>query len=198
MVDSYQTRYTLLRRAADSNDEAAWETIVSQYRRFIIYMLRKMNVPQNDIEDVAQQILGLLVRDLGQYDRDRARFRSWLGSVIRNAAMNYFRRQQARAVRLCTVSPDIDLLNTGHPAEINIQIEREWAVYISNLAMERTRNAFKGQAVEVFEMGMDGMLAADIAQQTGLSVSSVYTLRKRVKARLYREIRAVAAELERE
>jgi RNA polymerase sigma-70 factor (ECF subfamily) len=197
MMDQYQTRYTLLRRASDSNDEAAWEDIVSHYRNFIIYMLRKMNVPQNDIEDVAQQILMLLVRDIGQYDRERARFRSWLGSVIRNATLNYFRRQQARAVRMCSVNPDMDVLGTTHPAEIDVQIEREWAVYVGKLAMERTRTVFQGQAVEVFEMGLEGMAAADIAKQTGLSVSSVYTLRKRVKARVYREIRDVAAELER-
>lgn len=48
----------------------------------------------------------------------------------------------------------------------------------------------------VFELSLDGHSAATIAEQTGLSVASVYTLRKRVKKRLYLEIRAVAAELE--
>lgn len=197
MIDQYQTCYTLLQRAADSNDDAVWEKIVCHYRCFITYMLHKMNVSPNDIEDVAQQILILLVRDLNQYDRDRARFRSWFGSLIRNATMNYFRTQQTRANRMCSVTPDMDLLGTSHPAEIDVQIEREWAVYVGKLAMKRVRNVFQGQAVEVFELGLDGKSAADIAKQTGLSVSSVYTLRKRVKARLYLEIRSLVAELER-
>jgi RNA polymerase sigma-70 factor (ECF subfamily) len=88
-------------------------------------------------------------------------------------------------------------MGASHPAEIDVQIEREWAVYVGNLAMKRVRNIFHGQAVKVFELGMDGMPASEIAEQTGLSISSVYTLRKRVKKRLYLEIRALAAELER-
>jgi RNA polymerase sigma-70 factor (ECF subfamily) len=193
----YQTRYTLLERAADLNAEDAWEEIVDRYRHFILYILRKMRVQPNDIEDVAQQILIVLVRDLRQYDRDRARFRSWLGSVIRNAAKSYFRRQKTEANRLCSIYPDIDMSTACHPAEIDVQIEKEWAAYVGTLAMKRVRHVFHGQAVEVFELGLDGMSAADIATRTGLSVSSVYTLRKRVKARLYLEIRALAAELER-
>jgi RNA polymerase sigma-70 factor (ECF subfamily) len=98
---------------------------------------------------------------------------------------------------MCSVNSDLDSLGASQPAEINVQIEKEWATYIGTLAMKRMHNVFQGQAVEVFELGLDGMSAADIAERTGLSVSSVYTLRKRVKARLYREIRALAAELER-
>ena len=63
-------------------------------------------------------------------------------------------------------------------------------------AMTRVRSVFRGQAVRVFELSLDGLPAAVIAERTGLSVSSVYTLRKRVKKRLYLEIRALVAELE--
>ena len=61
---------------------------------------------------------------------------------------------------------------------------------------EMVKEVFQGQAIEVFELGLDGRSAAEIAESTGLSVASVYTLRKRVKKRLYLEIRALVAELE--
>lgn len=80
--------------------------------------------------------------------------------------------------------------------EIDALIEEEWTTYIANLAMERVRATFQGQAVKVFELGLDGLSAEQIAEQTDLTVQSVYTLRKRVKKRLYLEIRALTADLE--
>jgi DNA-binding CsgD family transcriptional regulator len=84
----------------------------------------------------------------------------------------------------------------AQPSDIDQRIEQEWAAYVANLAMMRVREVFQGQAVEVFELGLDGLSVTDIAEKTGLAVASVYTLRKRVKKRLYLEIRAIVAELE--
>ena len=86
--------------------------------------------------------------------------------------------------------------SAGSPTDLDRFIENEWATYVSNLAMDRVRAVFRGQAIRVFELTLDGLSAAEIAESTGLSVSSVYTLTKRVKKRLYLEIRAITAELE--
>ena len=43
-------------------------------------------------------------------------------------------------------------------------------------------------------MGSDA--PTEISEKTGLTISSVYTLKKRVKKRLYLEIRALCSELE--
>ena len=80
--------------------------------------------------------------------------------------------------------------------EIEDIIEKEWAAYIASQAMNRVRENFQGQAVEVFEMSLDGHSASHIAEKTKLTVATVYTLKKRVKKRLYLEIRQLASELE--
>ena len=190
------TRYTLLQRACDLHDEKAWEEFVGHYRRFIFYILHQLGVDSDDIEDLAQQILISLTRDLAGYDKTRARFRTWLGTVIRNAALAHFRKQRNRYARIQVFGEEQDIDYIAQPSEVDLRIEKEWSAYVANLAMERVREVFKGQAVEVFELGLDGRSAAEIAEATGLSVASVYTLRKRVKKRLYLEIRALVAELE--
>lgn len=191
-----QTRYTLLQRACDLNDEQAWAELEKHYRRFIYYILNGMGVAADDIDDVTQQVMISLTKDISGYDRSRARFRTWFGMVIRNAALSYFRdkrnRQKCIERFIEKQEPDSNL----QIPEIDSRIEREWAAYVSNLAMERVQEVFKGQAIEVFKLGLDGLSAEEIAQKTGLSVASVYTLKKRVKRRLYLEIRARVAELE--
>lgn len=196
MPNSLHTNYTLLERAIDLGDDAAWQELIAQYRRFIPYVLRGMGVPVDDVDDLTQQILVRLSQNIHKYDRERARFRTWLSTMIRNMALNFFdkeRRNMASPSEL-----DVSEVGTGIPsaAELDTLVEREWEAYISTVAMERVREAFKGRAVEVFELMLDGMAAGDVAQRTGLTVSTVYTLNKRVKQRLYIEIRALIQELE--
>ena len=197
MEPSRHTRHTLLERACNPSDEQAWEEFVHHYRRFICYILTQVGVEGQDIDDLAQQILMTLTRDLASYDRSRAKFRTWLGTVIRHAAFAHLRRQKRHRIQLTSFGREYQFDDPGEAAsDLDRLIENEWATYISSLAMERVREVFRGQAVEAFELGLDGHSAESIANRTGLSVSSVYTLRKRVKKRLYLEIRALTHDLE--
>ena len=196
MSEQNQTRYTLLQRACDLHDEQAWEELVGHYRRFIFHILQEMGVAAGDIEDVAQQVFLSLTKDLSSYDQSRARFRTWLSAVVRNAALVYFRKRKSSQERIRIFGEEQNMESLSQPSEIDQRIEQEWSAYVANLAMMRVRDVFQGQAIEVFELGLDGLSIADIAEKTGLTIASVYTLRKRVKKRLYLEIRAIDAELE--
>ncbi len=196
MNEQNQTRYTLLRRVCDLNDGRAWEEFVEHYRRFICHILQEMGVEAGDIEDVAQQVFLSLTKDLSRYDKSRARFRTWLSAVIRNAALVYFRKRKSSRERIRIFGEEQNMEFLDQPSDIDQRIEQEWAAYVASIAMMRVRKVFKGRAVEAFELGLDGLSVTEIAEKTGLSVASVYTLRKRVKKRLYLEIRAIVAELE--
>lgn len=196
MSEHEQTRYTLLQRACDLDDEQAWNELAEHYRRFIFYILQRLGVGDGDIEDAAQQVLIALSRKLENYDSTRAKFRTWLSGIIRNTAFVYFRKQKSMKehIQIFGVEHSIDALNK--PSEIDQRIESEWSTYVTNLAMKRVRNVFQGKAIEVFELSLEGLSAAEIGEKTGLEVSSVYTLRKRVKKQLYLEIREIVADLE--
>ncbi|MFC7339466.1 RNA polymerase sigma factor [Haloferula chungangensis] len=196
MASTFQTRYSLLQRATDLKDEGAWDEIVLQYRQFICCVLHQLGIAQDDIEDLTQQILIALTRDLPCYDRKRARFRAWLGAIVRNKANSHFRKHYSTRRCLDEVSHDCQVRAEISVPEIEQIIETEWAAYVASKAMNRVRDSFQGQAIEVFELGLDGHSAARIAEMTELSIASVYTLKKRVKKRLYLEIRKLAAELE--
>lgn len=196
MTEYKETSYTLLQRACNLHDEQAWVEFSNHYLRFIYYILHQIGVDASDVEDVAQQILISLTRDLGRYDQSKARFRTWLSAVIRNATLVYFRKKKSHLRHIRIFGEESRIEQMDRASEIDQRIESEWEEYVAELAMERVRTVFKGQAMKVFELGMKGLSAAEVADQTGLSIASVYTLRKRVKKRLYLEIRALVAELE--
>lgn len=190
------TRYSLLQRAHDTDDEEAWNQFVLHYRRFIAYILRQIGVRENDIDDLSQQILLNLTKNLSKYDRKRSGFRTWLGHVIRNTAKMHFRRQQSRPKEVYETDTDYLINGVLQESEVDQLIDKEWADYIATQAMARVRETFKGKAVEVFELGLEGKAAPEIAELTGLTVTSVYKLRTRVKRKLFLEVRSLTEELE--
>lgn len=196
MSSTHSTRHTLLQRALSADDEKAWEEMVVHYRRFIFYVLNKMGVPENEMDDIFQKVLISLTQSLANYDREKARFRTWLGSVIRNTAMTHLKKEQGYQKRLGKLEDPCYLQQLKEPLDVDVMIEEEWATYISNQAMGKVRQVFRGQAIEVFEYSLDGLSADSIAARTGLTVATVYTLRKRVKKRLYLEILHLTQDLE--
>ncbi|MDF7799229.1 sigma-70 family RNA polymerase sigma factor [Pontiellaceae bacterium B1224] len=196
MSSSDHTRYSLLQRAHDTDDEEAWKQFVLHYRRFIAFILRQIGVRENDVEDLTQQILLNLTQKLSTYDRSRSSFRTWLGHVIRNAAKMHFRRQSSRPVEVYETHSDFLINGILQESDVDRLISTEWEDYIATQALDRVRQTFKGKAVDVFEMGLEGLSAPEIAEQTGLTVPSVYKLRTRVKRKLFLEVRALTEELE--
>lgn len=193
----HETRHSLIRRACNPGNDQAWEDFVGRYRRFICYILHEIGISKDDVDDLCQQVLLSLTQSLPSYDRSRARFRSWLGAVIRNSAFTHLRTLKRRGIYLTKFGEQMVVKDSQDvPGELDALIESEWKTYVSSLAMGRVRSVFQGQAMDAFEMGLDGRSADEIAEATGLAISSVYTLRKRVKKRLYLEIRALTAELE--
>ena len=191
-----QTNHSLLYRAKDLGDEKAWEQLKEAYERFIYYVLRELNVNDSDLDDVAQQTLIVLMRDLPSYDKDRSRFRTWFRQVIRSTALMHFRKRDRQKVKLARYSHELSTSDEEHSPEIDRFIEDEWEVYVTSIAMDRVERAFEGKAVEILKLDLKGMSSPEISEQTGLAISSVYTLRKRVKKCLLTEVRAVIKELE--
>lgn len=195
MADEYVTRKTLLQRASDPDDARAWEEFVGYYRNFILMLLRYMNVASADYDDLSQNILLRIWKKLDTYDSDRAKFRTWLSTIIRNEVFNYFERVVGPRKKQVDYREEL-LKNIPADEEFEKLVSREWAAYVSNIAMERVRQRFSGNAIQVFEMTLDGAGAEEIATKLGIEVFSVYALRRRVRLCLKEEIGSLRKELE--
>jgi RNA polymerase sigma factor (sigma-70 family) len=195
MEDKYITRKTLLQRAVDPNDEGAWTEFVGYYKTFIFMLLRNMNVSLSDCEDLTQNILVRIWKKLESYDPERAKFRTWLSTIIRNEVLSHYDKHQRIQNK-----HDGFRVETEHgvPAlnEFDKLFEREWATYITNMAMQRVKVSFSGHAMEVFELTLDGVAAEQIAEKLDIKVFTVYALRNRVKKKIKEEVAALQQELE--
>jgi len=183
-------------RARNANDSQAWEEFVKYYERFIFHVLHRMNVSASDFDDLVQNILLKLWRSIKSYDSSKARFRTWLGVVVRNAVYDQFAETQRRGKLVEREIESLKKLEEQPAPEIEQLIEQEWAEHVTRLAMERIKKVFSDDAVRSFTMSVDGAAAKEIAEELNLSTDSVYTLKSRVKSRFIKEIKAVIEELE--
>ncbi|EDM25555.1 probable extracytoplasmic function alternative sigma factor [Lentisphaera araneosa HTCC2155] len=191
-----QTRQTLIARLRDQHDEESWETFAQIYRRYIYVVIRRMNLSHSEAEDLVQEILFKVWNKLPElnYNPHKARFRTWLSTVIKNHVISYIRSSQSHSNKLSKAAEEMNETYSDH--EIDEIIRKEWENYISNMAMERIKKSFPGQALKVFEMSLEGKSVAEIAETLNLKENSVYKSKNRVKARLIEEISLLRSDLE--
>ncbi|MFG0255851.1 MAG: RNA polymerase sigma factor [Rhodopirellula sp. JB053] len=191
------TRITLLERAQSGKDHPDWNELLQYYEPFIRRFLIGMGTSPSDVDDVCQQVLSRVWQELVNYRRneEKARFRTWLTRLILNVATNdYWKRKRAQRVGSTDVS-NLEDLPQDSP-EIEQRIEAEWQRHVVHLAMDRMKEIFSGNAIEVFLRSTEGESSAKISEDLGVSVQSVYVLKNRVKKRLAQEVKLLREQLE--
>lgn len=196
MKSNWQTRITLIERAKSQDNEEAWNDFVVYYERFIKFLLSTMRVPIDDSDDLVQNILIKLWKKLATYEAKKAKFRTWLSTIIRNETISYFRNKNALKNSSIISCEDLEYFNSFEESDLDKKIEQEWKSYLSRIALERVEQAYRGQAFEVFQLSLKGHSQEEIINITGLSSSSVYTLKSRVKNTFVKEIKQLIDALE--
>ncbi|MDF7824659.1 RNA polymerase sigma factor [Pontiellaceae bacterium B12227] len=197
MDDQYNTRQTLIQRLKENHDEQSWEEFLRIYRPYILAVIRNMNIPEGDVDDIVQQVMIKLWKYIQTYSKDK-RFRSWLSSVTANCVKDYLRKRMRDAERIKEASENerLHYLRSVDLPEVERIAEKEWGIYLTNLALERIEDLFAGQAIQVFLLSLEGVPVEEIARITQLKENSVYRLKNRVKKRLVLEIEQLREELE--
>jgi RNA polymerase sigma-70 factor (ECF subfamily) len=71
-------------------ENAAWEVIVTRYKRKVFHISYKFTGRHDDAEDLTQEIFLKLFKSLEKFNRD-ADFSTWLSSVARNFCIDHYR-----------------------------------------------------------------------------------------------------------
>jgi RNA polymerase sigma-70 factor (ECF subfamily) len=80
------------------HDNAAWETLITRYRRKVFHIAYKFTGKHDEAEDLTQEIFLKVFRSLDKFHRD-ADFSTWLSSVARHYCIDRYRaRKRERQV----------------------------------------------------------------------------------------------------
>ena len=169
----YTTRTTLLEKIA-AGDEIGWEDFARTYAPLIRSIARRMCVPEDDIDDIQQQTL-LSVFHNGNFAyrrEENGKFRTWLGTIIRNRIADYFRKT-GRETRVRA-----KLREFSEPEAFEEIFCDDYREQTLKLALEELKRQVSPEIYETFALCRQGRSDKDAAALLDVKPNTV-TVRKR-------------------
>jgi RNA polymerase sigma-70 factor (ECF subfamily) len=183
-----QTPLSLLDRLRLRPDEAAWRQLLDLYVPFLRLWLRRHGAPPDDVEDLVQDALAVVVRELPRFEHNGrpGAFRAWLRQVAAHRLGALWRSRPSRPVAVGGDAFAAALARLEDPAsELSRQWDREHDLHVAHQLQEMARGDFEPATWQAFRrVVLDGARAADAAAELGVSVNAVLLARSRVLRRL--------------
>jgi RNA polymerase sigma-70 factor (ECF subfamily) len=185
----------LLRGLRDDSPEA-WQRLIDLWRPILIRWCLRRGLPQQDVEDVVQDVFQAAAKTITSFRRDRSSgsFSAWLATIVRTKVCDYFERQ-ARSPdavggsdfqqRLAELSASDESSDRRPTVELRILLLRRVLDLVRQEIAASTWQAFWRSVVEQHD-------TADIARDLKISAATVRQHKKRVLDRL----RAALAEID--
>jgi RNA polymerase sigma factor (sigma-70 family) len=184
-----ETRHSLIQRLQDGGDNAAWEEFASIYRPVIVRIALRKQMQFDDAEDLAQQVLLLVLKNINKWKSDpaRARFRTWLQTVVRNATMNALSRRPKDQASGGTNS--LQQLHQRPDKADSLSFDLEWQRETLRWVAHQVRGEFESTTWTAFwDTAIEQLPAQEVAEKIGRSVGAVYIARSRVMQRIKQRI----------
>jgi RNA polymerase sigma factor (sigma-70 family) len=192
--ESPLTRASLLVQIRDGANHAAWQEFVNLYGPVVYGFARKRGLQDADAADVMQDVLRSVSGAIGrlEYDRNQGTFRGWLFTITRNKVLNFLAARRVRPQGSGDTTTN-RLLDSHPQGEDGADVwETEYQRRLAALAMERVRHEFQENTWRGFWLtAVEGLAAADVAKQVGISAGAIYVAKSRVLARLKEEVEAM-------
>jgi RNA polymerase sigma-70 factor (ECF subfamily) len=179
-----ETSESLLERLRLRPDEESWQRLLAVYEPFIRRFLRDPAL-QSDADDLAQDILAVLVRELPTFRRQRCgSFRAWLRTITVHRVHEWWRRQRGRPAggsQLDQLADPASVLSRLWDAEHDRHVARRLLELLEPEFTPGTWRAFHRQV-------LDGATASEAAAELGMTVNAVLIAKSRVLRRFREEI----------
>jgi RNA polymerase sigma-70 factor (ECF subfamily) len=181
------TRISLL-SAAGSGTEQAWSQLVELYRPLVYGWLRRHDVPHHDAEDLSQDVMAVVVRELPNFEHrgSKGAFRNWLRTITANRALGFWR---AGKIRPAASGRSSFLLMVEQLEDENSQASQLWNrehdAHVLRQLLIDIEPEFEPSTFQAFRRQVfDGAPADMVAHELGLTVGAVYSAKSRVLRRL--------------
>lgn len=188
------TRASLLLQLRDGNNRGAWQEFMQLYGPVVYSFARKRGLQDADAADLMQDVMRSVSSAIGRldYDRTQGTFRGWLFTITRNKIFNFLSARRIRPQGSGDTTTN-QLLNAQSDGSDNADVwELEYQRRLASLAMDRVKHEFQENTWRAFWLtAVDGVAAAEVAQQVGISPGAVYVAKSRVLARLREEVESI-------
>ena len=177
-----------LRRATP--DAADWRRLQDVYLPLIRHWLSRLPGLHDEIDDLTQEVLVVLFRELPAFERRRhGSFRAWLRQITVNRTRVFYRQRRKLPLAGGGTEAEKHLTQLEDPrSDLAQQWDREHDKHVFQKLLAQVQADFKPSTWQAFtRFALDGQAAARVAEELGISESAVVQSKSRVLKRLRQE-----------
>jgi RNA polymerase sigma factor (sigma-70 family) len=187
-----ETPLSLLERLRLRPDSGSWERLVEIYTPLIRNWLHRYTMHVPDVDDLSQEVLAVVVREIPQFRHDlrRGAFRRWLRTITVNRLRTFWRSRRERAV--ATGDSDFDhILDQLEDPESRLSKmwDREHDQHVIRRLLELIAPEFEpGTWKAFYGLVMEGKDTAQVAAELGITANAARIAKSRIMRRFRQEV----------
>jgi RNA polymerase sigma-70 factor (ECF subfamily) len=185
------TSLSLLDRLKEARpDSIDWLTLQDIYVPLIRGWLARMADLGEEVEDVSQEVLVILCRELPGFDRQRnGSFRAWLRQITLNRVWASQKRRRKTPIAEGGSAADQLLAQLADPnSDLARQWDQEHDRHVVHKLLALVKDDFEPNTWRAFtRFALEGQPAARVAEELGMKESAVMQAKSRILKRLREE-----------
>ena len=192
------TRESLVGRLVNLDDRKRWQEFFDTYWRLIYSVARKSGLSDAEAQDVVQETVITVAKNISKYEREAGSFKGWLLHITRWRIADQFRKRPPRgaAGRDRTRAGTATIERVPDPDGIDLEAawQEEWQQNLLSAALERVKRKVDARHYQIFDcVVVKQWSAAKVAKELGVNIAQVYLVKHRLSALLKREVKAIEA-----
>jgi RNA polymerase sigma factor (sigma-70 family) len=197
------TRYTLLSRLRNWEDNDSWKDFFDTYWRLIYSVARKSGLTDVESQEVVQETIISVAKHIHKFRHDRklGSFKGWLRNLTRWRIADQLRKRtrlapdaetsEVNALELPESVPDQPDENS------DLRWEKEWQTNLLQAAIDRVKLQVREEQFQIFDLQvLRQWPVSRITSTLQISAARVYLAKYRVAALIKKEARALQKEWE--
>ncbi|MDR3566376.1 MAG: sigma-70 family RNA polymerase sigma factor [Negativicutes bacterium] len=189
------TRYSLLSRLQDWDDQASWRDFFDTYWRLIYSFALKSGLSEAEAQDAVQETVLSVAKNIHKFKRDPklGSFKGWLRNLTRWRIADQLRKRNHPGAPMDSADDDSyarDMTEIAASPEAETIWDHEWRANLMDVAMGNVRRSVKEEHYQIFDLYVvKEWPAAKVARTLGVSIGQIYVAKFRVGALIRKEIR---------
>jgi RNA polymerase sigma-70 factor (ECF subfamily) len=197
------TRYSLLSRLRDWEDNESWQVFFDTYWRLIYSVALKAGLRPSEAEEVVQETIICIARNIQKFKRDRrlGSFKSWLYRLTRWRIADQVAKRtgllRGNAVDAPRKYEPLEAVPDLPDEAVSQDWEQQWQAHLFKAATQRVKHRVREEQYQLFDLCVFKQWpVARISQTLGVSAAQVYLAKHRITRLLQKEVSRLEKEWE--
>ena len=190
------TRESLVGRLVNLDDRVRWQEFFDTYWRLIYSVARKAGLTDAEAQDVVQETVITVAKNISKYEREAGSFKGWLLHITRWRIADQFRKRPPRGAggreRTRAGTATIERIPDPDGVDLDAAWQEEWQQNLLTAALERVKRKVDARHYQIFDCAVvKQWSAAKVAKELGVNIAQVYLVKHRLAGLLKREVKAI-------